>query len=76
MIKYWKDVDILDIELKKDDYEYSEEIAEGVIWDIDKKGEIISIEILDMSKRLDDFVIEMITQHYLMAEEKVERVKA
>jgi len=76
MIKYWKDVDILDIELKKDDYEYSEEIAEGVILDIDKKGEIISIEILDMSKRLDDFVIEMITQHYLMAEGKVERVKA
>jgi hypothetical protein len=29
-----------------------------------------------MSKRLDDFVIEMITQHYLMAEGKVERVKA
>ena len=76
MIKYWKDVDILDIELKKEDYEYSEEIAEGVILDIDKKGEIISIEILDMSKRLDDFVIEMITQHYLMAEGKVERVKA
>ncbi len=76
MIKYWKDVDILDIELKKEDYEYSEEIAEGVILDIDKKGEIISIEILDMSKRLDDFVIEMITQHYLMEEGKVERVKA
>ena len=76
MIKYWKDVDILDIELKKEDYEYSEEIAEGVILDIDKKGEIISIEILDMSKRLDDFVIEMITQHYLMAEGKEERVKA
>ena len=76
MIKYWKDVDILDIELKKEDYEYSEEIAEGVILDIDKKGEIISIEILDMSKRLDDFVIEMITRHYLMAEGKGERVKA
>ena len=70
MIKYWKDVDILDIELKKEDYEYSEEIAEGVILDIDKKGEIISIEIPDMSKLLDDFVIEMITRHYLMEEEK------
>ena len=34
MIKYWKDVDILDIELKKGKYEYSEEIAEGVILDI------------------------------------------
>ncbi len=29
MIKYWKDVDILDIELKEG--EYGEEIAEGVI---------------------------------------------
>jgi uncharacterized protein YuzE len=58
MIKYWKDVDILDIELKEEKYEYSEEIAEGVILDIDKNGEIISIEIMDMSKRLDDFVIE------------------
>jgi len=70
MIKYWKDVDILDIELKGGEYEYSEEIAEGVILDIDKKGEIISIEILDMSKRLDDFVIEMITRQYLMEGKK------
>jgi hypothetical protein len=29
-----------------------------------------------MSKRPDDFVIEMITQHYLMEEGKEERVKA
>jgi len=29
-----------------------------------------------MSKRLDDFVLEMITRHYLMAEEKQWRVKA
>ena len=34
------------------------------------------VDILDMSKRLDDFVIEMITRHYLMAEGKVERAKA
>jgi uncharacterized protein YuzE len=70
MIKYWKDVDILDIELKEEKYEYSEEIAEGVILDIDKNGEIISIEIMDMSKRLDDFVIEVITRQYLMDSEK------
>ena len=70
MIKYWKDVDILDIELKEGKYKYSEEIAEGVILDIDKNGEIISIEIMDMSKRLDDFVIEVITRQYLMDSEK------
>jgi uncharacterized protein YuzE len=76
MIKYWKDVDILDIVLKEENYEYSEEISEGVILDIDKKGEIISIEILDISKRLDDFVLEMLSRQYLMAEEKMERAKA
>jgi uncharacterized protein YuzE len=76
MIKYWKDVDILDIVLKEENYEYSEEISEGVILDIDKKGEIISIEILDISKRLDDFVLEMLSRQYQMAEEEVERAKA
>ena len=34
------------------------------------------VDILDMSKRLDDFVIGMITRHYLMDEGKVGRVKA
>ncbi len=34
------------------------------------------VDILDMSKRLDDFVIRIITLHYLMAEGKVERAKA
>jgi hypothetical protein len=29
-----------------------------------------------MSKRLDNFVIEMLSRHYLMEEGKVERVKA
>ncbi|MGB2728474.1 MAG: DUF2283 domain-containing protein [Halobacteriota archaeon] len=41
MIKYWKDVDIVDIELRDGKYEYSEEIAEGVILDLDKKTEKI-----------------------------------
>ena len=34
------------------------------------------VDIVDMSKRLEDFVIRMITQQYLMEEEKGERVKA
>ena len=34
------------------------------------------VDILDMPKWLDDFVIEMITRHYLMEEEKQWRVKA
>ena len=75
MIKYWKDEDILDIELKGGGYEYSEEIAEGVILDIDKKGEIMSIEILDISKRLDEFVSKKITGQYLISGKEKEGVK-
>jgi len=65
MVKYWKEVDILDIELKEGEYEYSEEIAEGVILDIDKSGEILSIEILDMPKRLATSAVEKMSQQYL-----------
>jgi hypothetical protein len=39
-------------------------------------GEMRRIEKIREKKRLDDFVIEMITQHYLMEEGTVERVKA
>lgn len=42
----------MDIELRDGKYEYSEEIAEGVILDLDKNGEIMAIEILNISKRL------------------------
>jgi len=34
------------------------------------------VDILDMSKMLDDFLLEMLSRHYLMAEGKVERAKA
>ena len=51
MIKYFKDIDILNIELHKGEFGYSEEIAEGVIFDISREGEILSIEVLNVAKK-------------------------
>ena len=49
---YDKDVDILDIRLNKEPYGVSKELSDGVIVDYSKSGKIISIEILDASKRI------------------------
>ncbi len=51
-IKYLEDIDILNIELQSGEFEYSEEVAEGVIVDIGKEGEILGIEIIDVKRRL------------------------
>ncbi|KAF5412743.1 MAG: DUF2283 domain-containing protein [Euryarchaeota archaeon] len=51
MIKYFKDIDILNIELHEGEFGYSEEIADGVIFDISQEGEILSIEVLDVAKK-------------------------
>lgn len=45
-------VDILTIRWREGDYEESDEVAEGVIVDFDKKGKPMAIEILDASKML------------------------
>ncbi len=71
-----KDVDILYIELRDGKYEYSEEIAEGVILDLDKNGEIMAIEILNTSKRLDNSVVEKITEQYLQPYKEAAKVTA
>ena len=65
VIKYMKDIDVLNIELQEGNFEYSEEIGEGVILDIGKKGDILSIEIVDVTKRLGKEVADKITQRYL-----------
>lgn len=66
-IKYVKDIDVLNIELQEGDFEYSEEIGEGVILDIAKNGDILSIEIIDATKRLGREVADKIAQRYLTA---------
>jgi len=63
-IKYWKDIDVLNIDVKKGKYEYSEEVADGVVIDIDKDGEILSIEILDATKKMGEPVAQKISSKY------------
>jgi len=65
--KYVKDIDVLNIELQQRKFEYSEEIGEGLVLDIGKNGDILSIEIIDAAKRLGKEVADKITQRYLTA---------
>ncbi|RJS72779.1 DUF2283 domain-containing protein [Methanophagales archaeon] len=52
MIKYFKKIDILNIELHEGEFGYSEEIADGVIFDISQEGEILSIEVAGRGKEV------------------------
>jgi len=51
-VEYDSKADAMYIWLRKATYEISEELAENVIIDLDKRGRIIGIEILDASKNL------------------------
>ena len=62
-----KDIDILNIELQSGNFEYSEEVVEGVIVDISKEGEILGIEIIDAKRRLGGGVANKIAKKYAAA---------
>ena len=51
-IEYSKDADALYVYFREVDVARSKEVEEGVIIDLDEKGHIVGIEILDASKRL------------------------
>lgn len=51
-ISYDPKVDALDIVFKKGDVAESREISAGVFLDVDKKGDPLSLEILDARRRL------------------------
>lgn len=51
-ITYDPDADAMNIEFQKGKYHISKEIAEGIIIDYTKDGKVISIELLDASKRI------------------------
>ncbi|MEA1905619.1 MAG: DUF2283 domain-containing protein [Euryarchaeota archaeon] len=65
MIKYFKDIDILNIELQEGEFEYSEEIADGVIFDISREGEILSIEVLDVAKKFRKHDMGRVAEKYM-----------
>jgi uncharacterized protein YuzE len=51
-IEYSKDVDALYIRLREAQIEDSIDIEEGVTIDLDEKGHIVGIEILDASEKM------------------------
>jgi uncharacterized protein YuzE len=51
-VEYDKKADAMYIWLRKTKYDISEELAENVIIDLDKKGRIIGIEVLEASKNI------------------------
>jgi uncharacterized protein YuzE len=51
-VEYDQKTDVMYIWLRKAKYDISEELAENVILDLDKKGRIIGIEVLDASKNI------------------------
>ena len=53
-IKYDHEVDILRITFKNTDIEESSEDTSGVIMDFDIEGNVVGIEILQASKRIDN----------------------
>lgn len=48
---YDRRADALYIELNKRPYAESDEVSDGVIFDYDKQGKVIGIEVLDVSKK-------------------------
>ncbi len=53
-VKYDQEVDVLTIQLSNAPVEESDQDKPGVILDYDKDGNIVGIEILNASKRIED----------------------
>ncbi len=60
-ITYDPEADAMSIKFQKGKYEISKEVAKGIIVDFTKEGKIISIEILNLTKRMPIKNIEDIT---------------
>ena len=53
-VKYDQEVDVLRIELSNRPVEESDEEKPGLILDYDQEGNVVSIEILNASKRMEN----------------------
>ena len=65
-ITYDPDADAMNIVFQEGKYEISKEISEGMIIDYTDDGKVISIEILDASKRMPIEEIESINFNILL----------
>lgn len=59
-ISYDEIDDAVYIRFSESPYYQSDEVKEGIILDFDKKGKVIALEILDVSKRLPKFSLDNI----------------
>lgn len=59
-INYDEKDDAMYIRFSEEAYYESDEVREGVILDLDKKGKIIALELLDVSKRLPEMSMDSI----------------
>jgi uncharacterized protein YuzE len=53
-VKYYQDVDVLNIRFSEAPVDESDEEKPGIILDYDKDGNIVGIEILNASRRMED----------------------
>ena len=53
-VKYNQEVDVLTIQLSKAPVEESDQDKSGVIFDYDRDGNIVGLEILSASKRIEN----------------------
>jgi len=53
-VKYDQEVDVLRIELSNRPVEESDDEKPGIILDYDKEGNVVSIEILNASRRMEN----------------------
>ena len=67
VVRYWKDIDVLDIELKKGKYQFSEPVADDVILDIAQSGEIVSLEIHHATRQLAKPLAQRLAHRYTVA---------
>ncbi|MGO8805367.1 MAG: DUF2283 domain-containing protein [Candidatus Bathyarchaeia archaeon] len=61
-VEYRETSDAMYIWLRNGKYDISEELAENVIMDLDKRGRIIGIEVLDASKNIGKELVAKILQ--------------
>ncbi len=61
-VEYREKSDAMYIWLRRGKYDISEELAENVIMDLDKRGHIIGIEVLDASKNIGKELVAKILQ--------------
>lgn len=73
---YDKKQDALSIRFDPSPYQKSDEVEEGVIFDYDKNGKIIAIEILDASQKLSPRILKSVTKRIFCCQRTLTRLRS